>query len=91
MAIRKMTVKQWQKAVAAAHGKPSWLNYQGDSPGGVAAKLDISRQAVHKAVRRGDLDALIINDDVTGRLRMFLIPEPSVEAFKMLREAKRAG
>lgn len=91
MAIRKMTMKQWQKATAAAHGKPSWAALNGTSPGGVAATLGISRQAVHKAIHRGDLDAIIVNDDITGELRLFMIPAASEQAFKAKREQRKAG
>lgn len=90
MAIRKMTMLQWQKATAAALGKPSWGNLNGDSPGGVASQLGISRQAVHKAVHRGDLDAVLITG-MAGQLKMFMIPQDSVEAFKAKRDQKRTG
>ena len=61
----------------------------GWSPGGAAAQLGISRQAVHKAIHRGDLDAIIINDD-DGKLRLFMIPDASLQAFAE-RRSRRAG
>ena len=91
MAIRKMKMSAWQKANAAALNKPSWSKLNGASPGGVAAELGISRQAVHKAIHRGDLDALIVQDDVTDELRLFMVLQPSIEAFKAKREQRRAG
>ena len=90
MAIRTMKMSAWQKATAAALGKPAWDNLNGYSPGGAAVELGMSRQAVHQAVRRGSLDAVIVNDDVTGELRLFMIPKPSIEAYKATGR-RRAG
>ena len=81
-----MKMSAWQKATAAALGKPAWDNLNGYSPGGAAVELGMSRQAV----RRGSLDAVIVNDDVTGELRLFMIPKPSIEAYKATGR-RRAG
>jgi len=89
MAVRKMTLAAWQKACATTHGKPSWHELNGNSPGGVASDLGISRQAVHKAIARGDLDAVIVSD-TRGRMLMFMIPQRSVETFRLIR-GKRTG
>lgn len=86
-----MKMKQWQRAMAAALDKPAWAKLNGASPGGVAAELGISRQAVHKAVHRGDLDAVIVRDDRTDELVLFMIPEPSLEAFKAKREQRKSA
>jgi len=91
MAIRKMKMRAWQKATAAALDKPSWGKLNGTSPGTVAAELGISRQAVHQAVHRGDLDAVIVVDDGSEELRLFMIPQDSIEAFRVKRETRRAG
>lgn len=91
MAIRKMKMSAWQKANAAAFGKPAWGKLNGDSPGGLAGQLGISRQAVHQAVRRGLLDAVIVVDDNTEELRLFMIPQSSAEAYKARRSARKAG
>lgn len=88
--IRKMQVSTWSKLTEAALGKPAWRQLNGPSPGGVAAILGISRQAVHKAVHRGDLDAVVVYAP-TGRLQMFMITEDSIEAFKAKRERRLAG
>ena len=87
MALRKVSADRWEKLVAESHYARAKLI--GWSPGGAAAELGISRQAVHKAIHRGDLDAVIVNDD-DGRLRMFMIPDDSLQAFA-LRRQKRAG
>ena len=89
MAIRKMKMLAWQKATAAALGKPSWQALNGRSPGGVADELGVSRQAIHNAVHRGQLDAVLVVDDRTEELRLFMIPEPSLEAYKARREQRR--
>lgn len=91
MAIRKMKMRAWQKASAAALDKPLWDKLNGASPGGLAAELGISRQAVHQAVHRGLLDAVIVVDDHSEELRLFMIPQYSVEAYKARRAARKAG
>ena len=91
MAIRKMKMRAWQKALAASVDKPSWATLNGDSPGGLAAQLGISRQAVHQAVRRGLLDAVIVVDDQSEELRLFMIPQASAEAYKARRAARKAS
>lgn len=84
MAVRKFSLERWVKACAAAHGKPSHAELNGDSPGTVAADLEVSRQAVHQAVHRGDLDAVIVHD-AHGKLLMFMITPASVERFRQKR------
>lgn len=91
MAVRKMTMRAWQKAVAPTLGKPAYFKLNGTSPGGVANALGVSRQAIHAAVHRGDLDAVIVVDDKDGELLLFMILEDSVEAFKAKREQRKAG
>ena len=91
MAIRTMKMRAWQRAVAAALDKPSYDKLNGWSPGGVAANLGISRQAVHKAVHRGDLDAVIVRDDRTDELVLFMIPAASVDAFRAKREQRKTA
>jgi hypothetical protein len=86
-----MKMRAWQKATAAALDKPLWGKLNGDSPGSVAAELGISRQAVHQAVHRGSLDAVIVVDDNSEELRLFMIPAESVEAFKARRDHRKAG
>ena len=55
-----------------------------------AAELGISRQAVHKAVRRGDLQSVKVRDYKGQMLLLFITPE-QVQAFKVKREQKLAG
>lgn len=81
MAIRKMTLERWQKATAAAMDKPAELErLNGTSPGGVAAELGISRQAVHELMQRGRLDAVYVIDK-RGKLLMILIPPSAVAEY----------
>ena len=92
MALRKMKMRAWQRATAAALDKPSsWAQLNGTSPGTVAAELGISRQAVHQAVHRGYLDAVIVVDDDSEELRLFMIPQPSLDAYKARRQRRLAG
>lgn len=87
--IKKLTVRQWQKATSESEARLAELS--GTSPGGAAAELGITRQAVHKAIRRGDLDCVIVNDDRTGKLVMFMIPDASLKSFKARRRQRMAG
>ena len=49
--------------------------------------MGISRQAVHQAIHRGDLDALAVRRD-NGEVKMIVIPTASVEAFKAKRRER---
>jgi len=88
MAIRKVNSRRWQQLMSESEALRAKL--LGWSPGGTASQLGISRQAIHKAIHRGDLDAVIVNND-DGRLSMFMIPDSSLQAFKAKREQKLAG
>jgi hypothetical protein len=84
-------MRAWQRAIASALDKPAWEKLNGWSPGGVAAELGITRQAVHQAVKRGQMDAVIVRDDRTDEMVLFMIPDYSVQAYKQRREQRRAG
>ena len=84
MALRKMNMARWEKLSTEIDMQRAKL--LGWSPGYAASYLGITRQAVHKAIHRGDLDALIINDD-EGKLAAFMIPDESLQAFKAKRIA----
>lgn len=88
MALRKMDMRRWQELVTESDLERAKLI--GWSPGGAAAQLGISRQAVHKAIHRGDLDAVIINGD-DGKLQAFMIPDASLRAFAQRRAQRQAG
>ena len=87
--IRKMNTRRWNELTDTSDRLRAQL--LGWSPGGAAAQLGISRQAVHKAIRRGDLDAVIVTKDGSDELSMFMIPDASLQAFKLRREQRRAG
>ena len=88
MALRKMNARRWHELVEQSDAERAKL--LGWSPGGAAAQLGISRQAVHKAIHRGDLDAVIVNGD-DGKLQMFMIPDDSLKAFAERRSRRAAG
>ena len=85
--IKKMKVREWQMATSESEARLAELS--GTSPGGAAAELGITRQAVHKAILRGDLDMIHVVDDRTGKLVMNMIPAESVKAFKLKRKLQR--
>lgn len=89
MAIRKMNTKRWTELTETSDRLRAQLI--GWSPGGAAGQLGISRQAVHKAIHRGDLDAIIVTKDDSDELSMFMIPDASLQAFKAKRAQRKAG
>ena len=87
--IRKMDTRRWTELTEASERVRAQLI--GWSPGGAASQLGISRQAVHKAIKRGDLDAVIVTRDGSDELSMFMIPDASLQAFKARREQRKVG
>lgn len=53
----------------------------GPSPGGAAGELGVTRQAVHKAIRRGDLEVIAVMDG--RRLSHYTISLSSLERYKV--------
>jgi hypothetical protein len=68
------------------HGEPLFSD-DGLSPGGVAAKLGISRQAVHDAINRGSMRAIRI-DDSQGNLLAIIIPQPEYQNYRIQRNKR---
>lgn len=88
MSLRKINWQRWEKLTAESDRQRAEL--LGWSPGGAAAQLGISRQAVHKAIHRGDLDAvMVLRED--GKLSAFMIPDASLKAFAEKRSQRAAG
>lgn len=85
--IKKLTVRQW--TALTSEGEAALASLSGTSPGGAAAELGITRQAVHKAVLRGDLDMIHVIDERTGKLVMNMIPPDSIKAFKLKRKLQK--
>ena len=52
MAWREMELLAWAKALTEDK------DVNGDSPGGAAARLGVTRQYVHKLIDEGELDAI---------------------------------
>jgi len=95
-----MTIENW---TAKTQSLSPNLDLEGDSPGGIAARLRVSRQAVHKAIRRGDLDAVVIVNHGKERViehldgpmpegtRAIIVSENSMRRFMALRRLRKAG
>lgn len=58
----------------------------GHSPGVAAQLAGVSRQAIHKAIDTGRLEAYYVHSDRTGGLAMVLIPDESLRAYLAERE-----
>lgn len=87
MALRKIKAERWEKLVAESDRRRAEL--LGWSPGGAAAEVGISRQAIHQAIREGRLDAVMVQNE-EGKLKAFMIPDESLKAFAEKRAARRA-
>jgi len=88
MALRVMKLSRWAK-LNGRYAPDDPRCVAGPSPGGVAAELGISRQAVHKAIHRGDLDAVkVVADDDPDRMLMFFVTQHSETRYKLMREAR---
>jgi predicted DNA-binding protein YlxM (UPF0122 family) len=86
MATKKQKEQRWQQ-LRAETLRINREQTLGISVGEAAAELGISRQAVHKAIVRGDLGSITVND-YEGQPRMRFIPMAQVEAFKARREKR---
>lgn len=83
MSMRTMTFAQWEKHCVTHYGDPSQCG--GVSPGGVAAELELSRQAIHKAMDRGDLDGWrVVRSALDRTTLMILITEASISRYRKL-------
>lgn len=79
MTVKRMQLKQWQRLNEAGDPIVQDLS-SGRSPGGAAAELGITRQAVHKAIKRGSLDALAVYDGT--KLRFYTISHASLQRYR---------
>lgn len=88
MAWKRIKYSKWVEGIESS---PNPENFNGDSPGTVASELEISRQAVHQAIRRGDLDAWRVERDKTGELVAIYVTPESVRRYKALRKLRGAA
>jgi len=86
MLLRKMAFKDWEKLSTVSDAQRAKLI--GWSPGGAAAEIGITRQGIHHAIRRGDLDAVAVYDGT--KLVMFMIPDDSLRAYQERRQRRSA-
>lgn len=86
MAYQVITLSKWAELVPH-HGKPS--DYNGPSPGGVAAMLKISRQSVHRAINRGELEAFRVVNDRDRSLVAVVVKPSSIANYQAARALRR--
>lgn len=68
---------------------PTQNRSAGPSPGGAAAELGVTRQAVHKLIRSGDLEAMGVYE---GRKLLFYIVDPaSLASYRERRKERLLG
>lgn len=80
---------EYQKLLKASHGSPKADEVNGLSPGGVASRLGITRQAVHFAIVEDVIDAYRI--ERKGRLVAIIVPEAEVTFWEQKRELQHAA
>lgn len=88
MAWTKITLSKWTEALESSDNP---REYNGDSPGGVAAELGISRQSVHKAIERDELDAWRVVRDKSDSLVAIVIKPDSLDRYKAARKLRQAS
>jgi len=87
MAWKNMTVRQWQDLLERTPDDQK-ADVIGLSPGGAAALLNVTRQAVHNAIDRGLMSATRVRD--RGKLISINIPYSDIQRYK-LEHAKKAS
>lgn len=86
MATKQIQMKQFLQRLEA--GDPTLLDFSvGPSPGGAAAELGISRQAVHKAIKRGDLDAITIKRG--DKITCYYVGRASLDRYKKFMQMRQ--
>jgi hypothetical protein len=82
---KTITWTKYEALLYSTFGTDDYKRLQGPSPGGAAVDLDMSRQAVHRAIERGSLDAWYVYDGkIPGlrQLRMINVTMESIERYK---------
>jgi biotin operon repressor len=84
MSPKRVQLKDWERLIEAED--PTVQDFaSGPSPGGAAAELGISRQAIHHAIRAGKLKVLAVYDG--RRLSHYTISRSSLAQYQQeLRE-----
>jgi len=65
----------------AQHAEDPEQTWNGFSPGGAAAKLGITREAIHRGISRGAITAIRVHDR-NRKLRFIHIPEREIEHYR---------
>ena len=80
---KRMTVKQWSRALAK-YGKDEndlrFSRYMGLSPGGVATHLNVGRPMVNHLIRTGQLDVIELTDR-TDSIVAWICTDASVDRY----------
>jgi hypothetical protein len=66
----------------AQHSADPLTTLNGWSPGWVAARLGVTRQALHNAIRRNTLSATRVLDDHSGKLLAIYIPQREIDHYE---------
>jgi len=79
MGYTRLTMEQYSELLLSTpEDKRSEVN--GQSPGGVAGRLGITRQAVHDAIKRDTLQGYYITRN--GRMVAIIIPDAEVARYR---------
>ena len=80
MATRKMTLKAWFKACAAATFDDGFLDLTGPTQAAAAQTLEVSRQRVHQMIEDGTLDAVHITAP-NGTISLTYVTQNSLDRY----------
>jgi len=73
-----MTFEAWGDALADHHGKPSYSEFMGASPGSAAVTMGCTRQRINQLVHQDKLDAIYLSDQPKGTPTASIITDASV-------------
>lgn len=89
--IRSMTIDEWERETKRVRSPAKRARLHGPSPGRAAEEMGVTRQAVHRAIERGTLDALRVTYDEDGeKLAFMIITEASFERYQKARSYREA-
>jgi excisionase family DNA binding protein len=82
MAVKTLSYQRWREMIedAESGSADSSTVPNGFSPGGAAAELGVSRETIHRAIKRGTLDAYMVPMP-GGRPGMYFITPEALAAF----------
>lgn len=83
----EMTHEQWAMALTRCQSSAERAALNGPSPGGAAARLDLSRSTIYAAINKGYLDAIVLLDS-DGQANGLVVTDASLDEYITRRERR---